>query len=318
MPSVVLPRIDTPAMLFVGVSTGGSFINRLFPVWAEILQLGPVRLHGVDIPVNDTRESYRRTVEFIRDEPLVRGALVTTHKINILQYARDLFERFDPYADLLGEVSSISKDEGRLVGHAKDPISSGLAFEDAAGADYWRDHPDAEALILGSGGSALAFGTYLLEQPPDNRPARIILTGRTPARLDHLTACLQSMDTEEIVECRHVTGSEDHDHMLSELSDWSLVANATGMGKDRPGSPITDRAPFPEHGFVWEFNYRGRLDFLRQARAQAAARCLTVEDGWTYFLHGWSQVVVEVFHLDMHRVLFERLRQAADELRQSS
>ena len=35
--------------------------------------------------------------------------------------------------------------------------------------------------------------------------------------------------------------------------------------------------------------------FLEQARAQRSARRLQVEDGWTYFLHGWTQVIAEVF-----------------------
>ena len=40
-----------------------------------------------------------------------------------------------------------------------------------------------------------------------------------------------------------------------------------------------------------------RPRFLDQARAQASRRALKVEDGWTYFLHGWLQVIAEVFHI---------------------
>ena len=87
--------------------------------------------------------------------------------------------------------------------------------------------------------------------------------------------------------------------MLRRLTPGSLVVNATGLGKDAPGSPVTDAAVYPQDGIVWEFNYRGDLVFLRQARAQAAARNLQVEDGWTYFIHGWTRVIAEVFHLDI-------------------
>ena len=41
--------------------------------------------------------------------------------------AGDMFEYLDPYAEMFGEMSSISKKEGRLEGYAKDPITSGLA-----------------------------------------------------------------------------------------------------------------------------------------------------------------------------------------------
>ncbi len=50
---------------------------------------------------------------------------------------------------------------------------------------------------------------------------------------------------------------------------------------------------------VWEFNYRGSLEFLHQARSQQAARHLQVEDGWRYFIHGWTQVIADVFEIDM-------------------
>ncbi len=60
------------------------------------------------------------------------------------------------------------------------------------------------------------------------------------------------------------------------LPPGSLVVNATGMGKDRPGSPLGPTSVFPRDGVVWEFNYRGSLDFWHQALAQrsraAAAR----------------------------------------------
>ncbi|KEP73786.1 hypothetical protein HR12_37330 [Microbacterium sp. SUBG005] len=50
---------------------------------------------------------------------------------------------------------------------------------------------------------------------------------------------------------------------------------------------------FPQNGVAWDLNYRGDLVFLDQARAQADARALQVEDGWTYFVHGWTQVIAE-------------------------
>ena len=48
---------------------------------------------------------------------------------------------------------------------------------------------------------------------------------------------------------------------------------------------------------MWELNYRGELLFLAQARAQQEARNLSIADGWTYFLHGWTQVIAQVFDI---------------------
>ena len=101
------------------------------------------------------------------------------------------------------------------------------------------------------------------------------------------------------VEYYHTPRPEDNDALVSRLPPHSLVMNATGLGKDGPGSPLTAAARFPEQGFAWDFNYRGNLVFLEQARAQAAARSLVVEDGWIYFIHGWTRVMAEVLHLDI-------------------
>jgi hypothetical protein len=56
------------------------------------------------------------------------------------------------------------------------------------------------------------------------------------------------------------------------------------------------------------------LDFLHQALAQQASRHLKVEDGWVYFLHGWTQVVAQVLHVELDKKRFEELRTAAESL----
>ena len=94
-----------------------------------------------------------------------------------------------------------------------------------------------------------------------------------------------------------------------------MVVNATGMGKDSPGSPVTDNGLFPRDGVAWEINYRGELDFWHQAMAQKEARNVSVEDGWLYFVHGWTQVIAEVLHLEISGPLFDLLEEIAADLR---
>ena len=126
-----------PTMYFIGVTTGQSSIMKVFPRWAEALGLDAV-LVGIDVQIHAPPAEYRRVVEFIGSDPLSLGALVTTHKIDLLTAARDMFDELDPYAQILGEVSSISKQNGRLWGHAKDPITSGLALEAFLPEGWWR------------------------------------------------------------------------------------------------------------------------------------------------------------------------------------
>ena len=62
---------------------------------------------------------------------------------------------------------------------------------------------------------------------------------------------------------------------------------------------------------MWEINYRGDLIFKDQATAQQKKKRLHVEDGWNYFIYGWTQVIAEVFHHPIDAQLLERLSQTA-------
>ena len=295
---VKLPNPATePTMYFIGVTTGQSSIMRIFPIWAKALGIQGC-LKGIDIAIHAPAEDYRAAVEFIRSDPLSLGALVTTHKIDLLNACRDLFDELDPYAQQFGEISSISKRDGRLWGHAKDPISVGLALDSFLPAEHWRKYPEAQACVLGAGGSALAVCAYLAhEKHGDAVPARIQMDNRSVGRLAEAVHLLGNSRVQMSFNLCPIP--EWNDRIVEALPEGSLVINATGMGKDRPGSPLTDKCRFPMNGVIWEFNYRGSLEFMHQAEAQREERGLQIENGWTYFIHGWTQVIAEVFHIDI-------------------
>jgi shikimate dehydrogenase len=304
---------DDSYMGFIGVTTGASSIRKVFPQWAQLLGLPVRRLVGHDLPLDASADQYRRLVHAIRSDPRHIGALVTTHKISILRAARDLFDEIDDLAETFGEVSAIAKRGDRLLGAAKDPISVRLSLEEFVPDGHFSATGGA-ALILGSGGAGSAL-SYQLAARVD-RPCQIICTGLSAASLDHLRELHQRAGTPEGLVRYHITpGPTDGDALLASLPAHSLVVNATGMGKDRPGSPISADAQFPRNGIVWEFNYRGPLDFLQQARQQQSARQLHVEDGWRYFVHGWTQVIAEVFDIDMPRRTVDELGHVAALLR---
>ena len=73
---------------------------------------------------------------------------------------------------------------------------------------------------------------------------------------------------------------------------------------------------FPLGGVAWERNYRGELQFPRQALAQRETRQVGVEDGWLYFLHGWTQAIAEVLKVRIDGPLFQRLAAIAGAIRQ--
>ncbi|MFM1889588.1 MAG: hypothetical protein RLZZ565_345, partial [Planctomycetota bacterium] len=179
--AIVLPAIaatadcvfepaGAPTMYFIGVTTGKSSIMHVFPKWAAHLGLGAVAIRGINCKWHDDPAVYRRIVRFIKDDPLSLGALVTTHKIDLLTACRDMFDELDPYAELLGEVSGISKRRlpgsthgpSLLCGHAKDPITSGLSLEAFLPERHW-ERTSGDALILGAGGSSIALSCSMLE-----------------------------------------------------------------------------------------------------------------------------------------------------------
>jgi shikimate dehydrogenase len=150
---------------------------------------------------------------------------------------------------------------------------------------------------------------------PSDRPSRFVVVNRSTPRLDGLRGMVEGLDTDIDFEFIHNQDPARNDQIMEGIADGSVVINATGMGKDRPGSPVTDAGLFPVSGIAWELNYRGELDFMHQALAQQETRNVTMEDGWLYFLHGWTQVIAQVLHIEIDQELLARLANVAETVR---
>ncbi len=286
-----------PTMYFIGVTTTKSSIMKVFPEWAKALGIDAV-MKGIDIAIHEKPEVYREVVNFIKHDPLSMGALVTTHKIDLFEATKDMFDYLDPLAQAFGELSSISKLDGQLCGHAKDPITSGLSLDEFVPKDHFKN-TGAEVFIMGAGGSAISMGYHLMQERfKGNYPSKIVIANRSQPRLSEIEKIFKQLNPGGIQFEYYLTPeAEQNDEVLSHIKEGSIIVNATGLGKDRPGSPLTDNAVFPKKSFVWEINYRGDLKFMHQALAQQEKQELTVIDGWKYFIYGWTAVISEVFHL---------------------
>jgi len=171
-------------------------------------------------------------------------------------------------------------------------------------------------LCLGAGGAGTAITVHLLtEQHPRDRPGRILVVDEDQDQLDRLHSIADQIESRVEVDYRRHATPELNDRILAGLPAGSIVINATGRGKDRPGSPITDQGIFPRNSIVWELNYRGELEFLRQARAQAVAGQLRVQDGWDYLVGSWASHVAEIFGLTISPVQFGQLLAQAEQVR---
>lgn len=302
---------QTPTFYFIGVTTTKSSIMKIFPQWTKELGRPEVAIEGVDLKLHDSPDSYRQAVAQIKYDPNSLGALVTAHKINLYEAAHDLFDYIDPYAEICGEVSSISKHDGRLEGHAKDPITSGMSLDAVLGRGYFA-RTGGEVLSFGPGGSTTAIALHLINKPESaDRPRRFVVVGRSQGSIGRLSKMLEAQKTDIQFEYTLNQAPQKNDEIMERMPPGSIIINATGMGKDLPGSPITNEGLFPSNGIAWELNYRGELEFMHQAEWQSAARKVRVEDGWLYFLYGWTEVISQVYHTPIKGELFERLAEIA-------
>ena len=309
---MTLATAKQPTLYFIGVTTKSSSIMKVFPKWAHALGLANTAIVGIDLPIRAPKEDYRRVAEFLKSDPLSLGALVTTHKIDMFNACRDIFDYIDPFAEELSELSCISKADGKFCAHAKDPISSGLALENFAPANFWSDY-GGEVVLLGAGGSSLAMSLYFAQEKWGNNVPKVTICNRSTPRLESAKAHLARVEQRLNLRYLHCPAPADNDAVIANLPPYSLVVNATGLGKDAPGSPTTDNVQYPPNSLVWEINYRGDLLFMRQAQAQQAAKNLHVEDGWIYFIHGWTQVISEVFKIPIEGETLKKLSQIAKE-----
>lgn len=309
---MLMPATE-PTMYFVGVTTKQSSIMRVFPAWAEELGLSAV-LKGIDLPPGAPAADYQDVVRFLKTDGLSLGALVTTHKLDIVSAAGEEFDDFGEDAQVLHEISSISKKDGKLWGNAMDALTSGLSLEAIIPEGYWHNS-QAELILLGAGGSSLALTYYLHKRAAAGFPvpARITVTNRRISRLEEMRAMHASLGSTLPINYVQVADAPGNDAVVASAPQGSVVINATGLGKDRAGSPLTDEVAFPRDAIAWDFNYRGDLVFLDQARAQKPGLNIRAEDGWVYFLHGWTRVIADVFDIDIptRGPVFDRLSEIA-------
>jgi len=285
-------------VLFVGVDTSGSAVHRLFPTWIATFGVD-AELIGVDLPLGSARERYRRLVaELVRDDEVI-GAVVTSHKLSLFDACADLFREIDRYAAIARETNCLWKRGNRLSAAARDPLALAAVFAEMVPPSYWRDH-GADVLCLGARGTATAIAITLVaeqrrQQPEFSSPAHIVFVDVSKKRLAALRRTVDRISAGGGVECLPVRDQLGSDDGLCRLPPRSLVINATGLGKDIPGSPVGGAAAFPLDGLVWELNDRGELPFLERARRQQRERHLQLHDGWHYFLHGWFQALSAIF-----------------------
>lgn len=315
-----------PLYLFIGISTAGSSVHQAFPRWAPLI-MGASALRGFDLPEDAPAEEFRRLVVAMRDNPRVCGAVVTSHKLRLYRYVSALLDTADPLVAITHEINSLDTREGRVAAYARDAESLDIVLDGTgvAALQPAAPRPDRPVICIGAGGSAIALMLAMgLDIPAtmaggsaitSDRRGHLTILGRRQASLDEIDEVREraGIDPSRV----RLALARDPDAVGSQLSQahpGAVIANATGLGKFEPGSPVAGPEAFVEGVLAWDFNYRGPLTFLEQARKAGVA----VEDGWDYFLAGWAAALTAVSGVALTPELFDRIREASADLRPGS
>ncbi|GAB2829257.1 shikimate dehydrogenase [Actinoallomurus bryophytorum] len=296
--------ISNATMLFVGVSTGGSAALSLFPTWTTKLGLA-ASLVGVDLPLDASPNEYRAVVDRVAGDRHVSGALVTSHKVAMYEACGHEIKTWMPAARRLKEVGVLFRDSDGAIGADANDFFSTREVSSALLSERERFAADGIALILGAGGAGTALA-HTLSADPSLGCRQIRVLDIDEERVAVLRDKVIGWDNPvpvQVEACGRVS-----DALVSSLPEGSLIVNATGLGKDRPGSPVTPSVILPLHSVVWDFNYRfvmqGEPNFFQIANDQASDRHLEVEDGWRYFLWGWAFAVSRIFEIPDANTVF--------------
>jgi shikimate 5-dehydrogenase len=293
-------------LVFLGVSTSGSSVPRVMPRWSKALDLD-IDLECVDLPVGADRSTYVDLLRRIRSDPHALGTVVTTHKAALWETCADQFDEVSPACRQVREASAIACRNGRLIADASDVRGVGRAVTRILADKRWNTG-DHEAIILGAGGAGISLAFNLVDRLPSLGARRVTLTDADPARLAVARSLSRDWAHRDQLEITDAAGGAN-DRLVAAAKPGTLIVNATGMGKDRPGSPIG--VDLPQQTILWEFNYRGPRELLERARVRAPADDLLVIDGRDYFICSWLEALCSVLGRPATDELFEAFDGAA-------
>lgn len=294
---------------FLGVSTQNSAIISLFPAWCEVLGVC-CSLRGVDLAIDSSPSSYTSLLEEMKKKSCV-GGLITTHKSNVFRYGETCFKQVSPVSEALHEVSVIykRKNHSELFGDALDTVSIEPIINKLTETNSLWSKGDKNVVVFGGGGAGLAL-VYALCNKAISQPINITIIENNQKRIVFLKKMLNNSILFPLnVEVLH---SEQGEFSISHVGKKPLIVNATGMGKDLPGSPIKNFQNIPPESTIWDFNYRGELSFLKYASKYNIEKKLLIEDGWDYFLSGWVHVMCMVFNIEISDNIKMEFREIAN------
>jgi shikimate 5-dehydrogenase len=237
-------------------------------------------LIGVDMPAVAPDHRYRALVTKVRDDVSCAGVQVTSHKVRLYRAASSVIDRYSEDVSYLEEVGGLLVRTGTVTAVSPDAMALRRELMMVLG-----HRPKREIVILGGGGAARAIAFIAAEL---QKVSKVSITEADDARRLALGRWLGRLKAGNPSLELNAFPADANDNLVSSATGGAVIINATGLGKDSPGSPLSDHAPFPCDGVAWDLNYRGERHFLTQASRQATERRLAVRDGFSYFVDNWT------------------------------
>ena len=128
-----------------------------------------------------TPDELAARVDSLRADDVLGANVTIPHKETIVAH----LDRLDERAERIGAVNTIANDGGKLVGYNTDVAGFDRALREDAGFDP----KGKQTALIGAGGAARAVALALIE----GGASIIYVTGRSPRRIDALTAKLRGL-----------------------------------------------------------------------------------------------------------------------------
>lgn len=293
----------SPRVVFIGASASLSHVNRHFEAWARMVGLR-ANLVAMDLQPDRQPCEYEEIIRNLHSSREVVGGVITNHKVALYQAFQQRRWQVTAAAASLEVVSCFRVVADGFEGDAEEPRAIERAVREIARSAL--SDPFSELVVFGGGGAGRAIAYTASLMPAELGLKRITITDTRMSRIKDVCRLSREWDADVTVTLAAERGVNDA--VLARARPRSLVVNATGLGKDLGGSPLSPSCTFPERSIAWDLNYRGDLEFLRQARRQTSARGVRPMDGFTLFVAGWMEALSYIARIAPGDHLFQKLR----------
>ena len=236
-------------------------------------------------------KKYREVIQYIQSRDDIYGVLITSHKIKFFNTCN--FSYLDTYATRLHEISTIVKQNNDLHGYAQDTLASGKML-----TQIWETYSNYSIktiVLIGSGGAAIAFCDFLCNSNMGERIMNCInlfVVEKNKKKLANIKSIFSN--TPHDISYQLAQSKKELGEVINGINSTAIIINATGMGKDTPGSPLPQKQKFSYGSILWDLNYRGDLKFLKNAAQYNTNTTIHLEDGWQLAVYGWLHVLEKI------------------------